>query len=96
MSEFEGIEFVDVVALKPLDGYRLWLRFSNGDEGVAELNDLIQAGGQMFEPLRDQAFFDKVFLDVDVPAWPNGLDLDATQLHISMSETGAFGVAAAE
>ncbi len=96
MSDFEGIEFVDVVALKPLDGHRLWLRFSNGDEGVADLDDIVRTGGPMFDPLKEQAFFEKVFLDTDVPAWPNGLDLDATRLHMSMSEAGAFGVAAAE
>jgi hypothetical protein len=88
MSEFSGIEFVDVVALKPLADHRLWLRFSNGREGVRDLNDLIAKGGEMVEPLRDQVFFERVFLDDDVPAWPNGFDLDATNLHLEMDKAG--------
>jgi hypothetical protein len=90
MSEFLGIEFVDVVAVKPLPNHRLWLKFSNGREGVHDLAGYIAEGGEMVEPLKDQVFFERVFLDDDVPAWPNGFDLDATNLHLEMDKAGSL------
>lgn len=89
------IEFVDVVAVKALENHRLWLRFSNGQEGIRDFSDILGAGGPMFEPLKDQAFFERVFLDDDVPAWPNGLDLDATNLFMELRDAGLLTASAA-
>jgi hypothetical protein len=82
------IKLVKVVDLKPLDGHRLWLRFSDGREGVRDLADVIAEGGSMVEPLRDPAFFARAFVEYGVPSWPNGLDLDAIALHQEMEATG--------
>jgi hypothetical protein len=84
------IEMVDVVSVKALDGYRLWLRFSDGSEGVENLSNLIENGGQMVEPLRDPELFARVFISFGVPTWPNGFDLDAINLHRQMRERGAL------
>ena len=51
------INIVKVVKLNPLDGYRLWVRFSDGTEGVRDYSDMIAEGGPMVEPLRDQLYF---------------------------------------
>lgn len=80
------IEYVDVVTLKPLGGYRVWVRFSNGKEGVRDFADMIAEGGEMIEPLKDEAFFRKVFVRNTVPAWPNGFEIDATNLHMEMEQ----------
>ena len=37
---------------------------------------MIAEGGEMVEPLRDPAFFARVFLDVGILTWPNGFDLE--------------------
>ncbi|MBN9074752.1 MAG: DUF2442 domain-containing protein [Rhizobiales bacterium] len=84
------IEMVDVVSVKALDGYRLWLRFSDGSEGVEDLSNLIENGGPMVEPLRDPELFARVFISFGVPTWPNGFDLDAINLHRQMRERGAL------
>ncbi|MGN6470722.1 MAG: DUF2442 domain-containing protein [Rhizobiaceae bacterium] len=84
------IEMVDVVSVKPLDGRRLWLRFSDGSEGVEDLSALLAEGGPMVEPLRDPALFARVFVSFGVPTWPNGFDLDAINLHRQMAERGAL------
>jgi hypothetical protein len=34
------LPMVDVLQLRPLEGYRLWLRFTDGSEGVHELSQL--------------------------------------------------------
>jgi hypothetical protein len=82
------IEFVDVVAVEPLSDYRVLVRFSNGREGVRDFADMIDKGGEMVEPLRDKALFQKVSVHDDVPAWPNGFEIDATNLHMEMDAAG--------
>jgi len=81
-------EFVDVVRAEPRDVYRVHIRFSNGEEGVRDFSDMIAEGGPMVEPLRDQAFFARVFIDDGVLAWPNGFDVDAIALHDEMKKAG--------
>ncbi len=90
------INFVKVVQLKAQDGYRLWVRFSDGTEGVRDYSDMIGEGGPMVEPLRDQAVFNKVFISYGVPSWPNGFDVDAINLQMELRERGALSHAAAE
>jgi hypothetical protein len=90
------INFVKVIKLKPQDGYRLWVRFSDGTEGVRDYTDMIEEGGPMVEPLRDQAVFNKVFISYGVPSWPNGFDVDAINLQMELRERGALSHAAAE
>ena len=82
------IELVKVVSVRPLEGNRIWLRFSNGQEGIRDCSDILAEGGPMVEPLRDPALFQRVFIECGVPAWPNGFDLDAIALHQEMQEAG--------
>jgi hypothetical protein len=39
------IQMIDVLRLKALDGHRLWLRFTDGSEGVRDLSGLVAEGG---------------------------------------------------
>jgi hypothetical protein len=82
------IDVVKVTQAKALDGHRLWLRFSNGREGVRDLADVVAEGGMMVEPLRDPALFQRVFVECGVPTWPNGFDLDAIALYLEMDAAG--------
>ena len=54
---------VDVLKVKPLEAFRLWVRFSDGSEGVADLSRLAARTGPMVAPLKDPAFFGRVFVD---------------------------------
>ena len=89
------IKMVKVVKLKPLDGYRLWVKFSDGSEGIRDYSDMIAEGGPMVEPLRDPAFFQRVFISFGVPSWPNGFDVDAIALHMEMEKAGSLSTLAA-
>ena len=80
------IEHVSVFRLSALSGFRLKLEFSNGDEGIRDFADILRETGPMLEPLRDQAFFEKAFLTYGVPTWPNGLQLDPTNLHMELAQ----------
>ena len=44
-----------VVEVKPLEGYRLWLRFHDGTSGTVDLS--AELWGPMFEPLKDKDLF---------------------------------------
>ena len=87
MAENE-FPMVDVLKLKPLDGRRLWLRFTDGCEGVCDLSDLIEEGGPMVEPLRDSDYFARAFIEMGAPTWPNGFDLDPINLYMEMRKAG--------
>lgn len=89
------IELVDVISLDPLDGYRLFIQFSDGSEGVADLSTIIAEGGYMVEPLRDPELFKRAFISFGVPSWPNGFDIDAINLHRQMKEEGRLNRPAA-
>ena len=84
------IEIVKVVELKPVSGQTLWLRFSDGQEGVRDCADILAEGGPMVEPLRDLTMFRRAFLSFGVPTWPNGFDLDPINLHAEMKKAGAL------
>ena len=88
-------ELIDVVRVEPRGGYRLALAFSDGSEGERDFADLIAESGEMVEPLRDSAFFARVFLDDGVPTWPNGFDLDPIALHQEMKAAGLLRAPAA-
>lgn len=89
------IEIMHVVKVEKLGGFRLRLRFSDGTEGERDFSDIVAESGEMVAPLRDPVFFARVFLECGVLAWPNGLDLDSTALHMEMKEQGLLRQAAA-
>jgi hypothetical protein len=72
----------DIVEVKPLDGYRLLLRFEDGAEGEVDVAKMIRFEG-VFAPLRDIAQFQKVRVNQETGTicWPNGADLDPDVLY---------------
>ena len=72
----------DVIAVIPLDGYRLRLRFEDGAAGEVDVAELIQFRG-VFAALREKAVFDQVRVDPELGTvvWPGGGDLDPDVLY---------------
>src|SRR3954471_16279248 len=87
---------VDVLRVKALEGHRLWVRFSDGNEGIRDLSDLIAGGGPMVEPLQAPDYFARAFVEMGAPTWPNGFDLDPVNLYMQLRDAGALTRAAAE
>ena len=87
---------VDVLRLRALDGHRLWLHFSDGNEGVRDCSGLVAAGGPMVEPLRQPDYFARAFVELGAPTWPNGFDLDPVNLYVELRNAGALTRVAAE
>ena len=89
------IKIVHVTKVEKLGGFRLRLTFSDGTVGERDFSDLVAETGEMVEPLRDPAFFARVFIECGVLAWPNGFDLDSIALHMEMKEKGLLHETAA-
>jgi hypothetical protein len=72
----------DIVAVKPLEGYQLLLRFEDGIEGVVDISQLIQFSG-IFAPLQDGAYFTtaQIHPELGTIVWENGADLDPDVLY---------------
>jgi hypothetical protein len=64
-----------ITSAKYLNGFTVWLRFSDGAQGTVDLTD--ELTGPVFEPLRDQLLFAQVTLHPELRTlvWPNGADL---------------------
>jgi hypothetical protein len=89
------VPLVDVLRLKPLPDWRLWLHFSDGLEGIYDLKDFVYAGGAMVEPLADAGYFNRVFVEMGAPTWPNGLDIDPINAYMKLRDTGLLSRPAA-
>ncbi|HEX4410238.1 MAG TPA: DUF2442 domain-containing protein [Xanthobacteraceae bacterium] len=87
---------IDVVSVKPLGDYRLRISFSDGSVGIRDFVSTIVRTGEMVQPLKDPAFFARVFVELGALTWPNGFDLDPIALHDRMAEAGELTREAAE
>lgn len=68
-----------VLCVRPLDDYKLWVRFSNGRSGSFDVTPLLDAPA--FAPIKDRAVFDRVYLDFGVPTWCDG-DVDIAPEYV--------------
>ena len=82
--------------LERLGGFRLRVRFSDGSEGVHDFSAMVNEPGPMLEPLRDEAYFKRVFLEFGAPTWPNGFDVAPEWLRREMAAAGELTQVAAE
>ena len=64
---------IKVCGVRPLDNYRLWLRFNTGEIKIFDFKPLLSALG--FVPLADENVFKNVYIDYGVTVWNDG-DID--------------------
>jgi Protein of unknown function (DUF2442) len=79
---------IDVIGVRPLGAYRLEIEFSDGIVGTCDFAFIREKTGPMAEPLKDQAYFARVFIEDGALTWPNGYDWDPLALHDEMKEAG--------
>jgi len=90
------LPMVDVLRLKALDGFRLWVRFTDGNEGVRDFSDVLAEGGPMVEPLKAPEYFARAFVEMGAPTWLNGFDVDPINLYVELRDAGTLMRVAAE
>ena len=85
-----------VIRLGRLGGFRLRVHFADGSEGAHDFSVLVNEPGPMVEPLRDESYFARVFLEFGAPTWPNGFDIAPEWLRREMAAAGELTHVAAE
>src|SRR5258708_1380285 len=85
-----------VARIERLAGFRLRVQFSDGSEGLRDFTTMVNEPGPMLEPLRDEKYFSRVFLEFGAPTWPNGFDIAPEWLRREMEAAGELTRVAAE
>ncbi len=85
-----------VARLEKLGRFRLRIHFNDGSFGEHDFATLVREPGEMREPLRDPAYFERVFLEFGAPTWPNGYDMAPEWLRREMAAAGELRKIAAE
>jgi hypothetical protein len=79
---------IDVIGVRHLGGHQLEIEFSDGTVGVRDFAFVREKTGPMAEPLKDAAYFGRVFIEDGALTWPNGYDWDPIALHDEMKKAG--------
>jgi hypothetical protein len=80
------VPLLKVIAVHPLDDYRMRLEFSTGEIREVDFAPLLDA--PCFQPLREKMLFDQVYLDHGVPSWDGGNIDIAPEAVFKMNDTG--------
>lgn len=62
-----------ISGVRPMDNYKLWVRFNNNEEKIFDFKPLLNSPA--FAPLSDIEIFKGVYIDYGMPVWNNG-DID--------------------
>ena len=75
---------MEIVEVKPLGGFRLFLKFNDGVSGTVDLSSI--AGRGVFVSWLNEGFFEKVRItDVGALEWPGELDLCPDSLYLQIT-----------
>ena len=73
-----------IVEVRPLDAYRIWLRFSDGAQGEVDLSDL--AGRGVFAAWTDPNVFRAVRVEEGGGVeWPGEIDMCPDALYLRLT-----------
>lgn len=78
----------DVIEVKPESDFTLKVCFGDGTCGQVRF-ELDHFTG-VFEPLKDAAFFNRVFIDRGVVAWPGDIDLAPDAMYREIKRCGEW------
>ena len=76
-----------VIRARYVGGFRIHLTFNDELQGTVDLASWLE--GPIFEPLKDQDYFQRFFLDGGTVVWPNGADIAPETLHEAVRRSPA-------
>jgi len=59
-----------VLSVRPLEGYKLWIRFSTGETRIFDFTPFLDTGA--FKLLKNKTSFTGVYVDYGIPTWNSG------------------------
>jgi len=71
--------YIQVESVEALDGYKLRIRFKNGEEGIFDVSPYLNIG--KFAELKDISIFNSARVKFDSIEWANQLDIDPEFLY---------------
>jgi hypothetical protein len=81
----------NVADVEALPGFRLWVRFHDGVEGIAGLADFIDSTGTgVFAELRHETVFRQARVLLGAVTWPGDLDLAPDAMHRAITKNGKW------
>ena len=80
-----------VVEARPLDGFRLHVRFVDGLEGEVDMSALVRSPtAGVFVRLADPSLFAQVFVEHGAVTWPGEIDLAPDAMHAEIKKEGKW------
>ncbi len=72
------------IEVKALDNYRIFLKFSNGKQGIVDLSEF--RGKGVFKAWDENGLFEKVHINEETKAiaWDENLELDVNNLYLKL------------
>lgn len=70
----------DIIEVKALENYKLYLKFENGEEKIYDMNALINKY-KMYSRLKDKEYFKMVKTRGDTVEWKNEEDVAPEELY---------------
>ena len=61
---------IKVISARPIDNYKLWVRFSTGEKRIFDCVKLFDFPA--FQKLKDINLFNGVYVDYGIPVWCDG------------------------
>jgi hypothetical protein len=81
----------DVIEVAPIGNLDLQVRFADGLTGRVRFLPAHLTG--VFAPLKDRAFFERVFVDHGAVAWPGDIDLAPDAMYHAIKRDGEWVLA---
>ena len=76
----EPTPIVRVKSIRPLDDYKLWVRFTTDEIKIFDFKPLLDSS--VFQPLNDISLFNQVYVDYGVAVWNDGeIDISTEKLY---------------
>lgn len=72
---------IKVLTARYIGDFRVAVQFADGKDGVFDGKKLLDRTGPLLEPLRQEDYFQRMFVDAGGLCWPNGLELSPAFVH---------------
>ena len=69
----------DPIEVKPMEGYKLYIKFKNGEEKIFDMSKYINQ--KYYEKLKEYKYFEKVCVMKNTVVWENGEDISPENLY---------------